>query len=221
LADEHAVLRSQVASRADAVLSAIGAGDWPAAELRALTGYFRAEVLQQADAEEWHLFPPQSSARFTRLSHDHARLRYVVEALECAGDPEAGRAPGHLAATVRALLTQLDHHFRMEEQVLAQAGRSGTAHAVPAASRRSHKWYPLTEGTVIDLDALPDEQAVDATVDRLLRLARGAQVGLRSHRDVLPVWRRMNQIDPGGYGFVYLEGGPPLWSVQVTRRARR
>jgi uncharacterized protein (DUF2249 family) len=207
-----------MASRADAVLSAASAGHWPTGELRALTGYFRAEVLQQAEAEEWQLFPAHACAKFTRLSHDHARLRYVVETLERAGNPEAGRSLGHLVATVRALLTQLDHHFRLEEQVLAQTGTPG-AHAVPAASTRSHRWYPLTEGPVVDLDTLPAEQAVEATVDRLLRLARGAQVGLRSHRDVLPVWRRMNQIDPGGYGFVYLDGGPPLWSVQVTRRA--
>jgi hypothetical protein len=176
LADEHAVLRSETKTRADALLSAMSAGLWPAGELRALVEYFRVEVLQQAEAEEWQLFPTKGSARFTRLSHDHARLRYGVEALERAGSVETSRSPAQLAATVRALLAQLDRHFGMEEQALAQASEPGVGEATPAASfTRSHERYPLTEGPVIDLDALPDEQAVDATVDRLLRLAPGEQ----------------------------------------------
>jgi hypothetical protein len=40
---------------------------------------------------------------------------------------------------------------------------------------------------VVDLDALPREQAVAAAVDRLLRMRRGEQVEVQSGTDLAPV----------------------------------
>ena len=57
-----------------------------------------------------------------------------------------------------------------------------------------------------------------AAVDRLLRLRRGEQVELRSGRDPCPVWREMDELGPGRYGFAYLQEGPDRWRMQVTRR---
>src|SRR6266702_4342666 len=51
------------------------------------------------------------------------------------------------------------------------------------------EWYPLTEGPVVDLDALPLGQAVAAAVDRLLRMHRGEQLELQSGTDLDQVWR--------------------------------
>ena len=86
-----------------------------------------------------------------------------------------------------------------------------------------HGWYPLTEGPVIDLDALPPDEMTDAAVDRLQRLRGGEQVEFRSCRDTGAIWLRMDQVESGGYGFDYLQDGPGEWRVQVTRRpsARR
>ena len=81
-----------------------------------------------------------------------------------------------------------------------------------------HEWYPLTEGPVIDLDALPAGQAVDAAVDRLLRLRRGEHVELQAATDPHLVWRQLDALSPDGYGFVYLQDGPDRWRMQVTRR---
>ena len=94
----------------------------------------------------------------------------------------------------------------------------GTEPALTGAARRRHEWYPLTEGPVADLDALPSGEMTDAAVDRLLRLRRGEQVELRSGRDPAAIWRRMDELCSGGYGFVYLQDGPDRWRVQVTRR---
>ena len=76
----------------------------------------------------------------------------------------------------------------------------------------------LTEGPVIDLDALPAGQAVDAAVHRLLRLRRGEQVELHASTDPHLVWRQLDVLSPGGYGFAYLQDGPDRWRMQVTRR---
>lgn len=217
LADEHALLLEQVAVRARDLLAAIAEDRWPARELQALVGYLRAEVLRQA-ADQERLFPAHQAAEgFARLARDHVRLRAATEVLARAASAGTG-SRAELAAATRDLLTQFERHLAAEEQLLTAAGRPGTAPGITAATGRRHEWYPLTEGPVIDLDVLPSGQVVCAAVDRLLRLRRGERIELRSGRDPWPVWRRMDGLCPGKYGFVYLQEGPDRWRVQVTRR---
>jgi uncharacterized protein (DUF2249 family) len=218
LTDEHALLLGQVAIRADDVLAVTAEDRWPARELRALLGYVRAEVLRQAADEETLLFPAQdSSPGITRLARDHARLRAGSDMLARVAAGENTWSPAQLAATTRGFLQQFERHLDAEESLLT----SGTPGKVPATTLlggHPHEWYPLTEGPVIELDALPVDQAVDAAVHRLLRLRRGERVELRSRTDPHLVWRQLDELSPGGYGFVYLQDGPDRWRVQVTRR---
>jgi uncharacterized protein (DUF2249 family) len=218
LADEHALLLQQVAARAGHLLTAIAEDRWPARELQALVGYLRAEVLRQAADQEWQFPARQAAEGFTALARDHARLREGTEVLAQAAAEGTG-SRDRLAAATRDLVAQLERHLAAEERLLAATGRPATAPGITAATGRRHEWYPLTNGPVIDLDALPAGQVTDATADRLLRLRAGEQVELRSGRDPWLVWRRMDGLLPGGYGFVYLQEGPPRWRVQVTRRA--
>ncbi|MGI8448058.1 MAG: hemerythrin domain-containing protein [Streptosporangiaceae bacterium] len=216
LADEHALLLGQVAVRAGDVLTAIAGDRWPARELQALVGYLRTEMLRQA-ADQEQLFPAHQEADgFARLARDHGRLRAGIDVLAQAAEEGTGSRT-QLAVVTRDLLAQLESHLAAEERLLTAAGGPGTAPGVTAAGRR-HEWYPLTEGPVIDLDVLPPGQVTDAAVDRLLRLRPGEQVELRSGRDPWPVWQRMDDLCPGGYGFAYLQEGPEHWRVQVTRR---
>lgn len=218
LADEHGQLLRQVAARAEAVLAEAAAGCWPAAELEALLGYLRGEILRQVGDEELLLFPAYGApARLDRLARDHARLRAGVEALEHAGG-DGARSPGMLVSAVRDFLRQLELHMAAEEDVLAVAGRPGGALATTALGAHPHDWYPLTEGPVIDLDALPPEQVVAAAVERLRQLRPGECVELRSRCDPCPVWQRMDELARRRYGFVYLEDGPDHWRVRVTHR---
>jgi uncharacterized protein (DUF2249 family) len=115
---------------------------------------------------------------------------------------------------------QLRDHLAAEEQALAAADVPDQVPATTEPGSRQHGWYPLTEGPVIDLDAIPAGEKTDAAVARLVRLHDGEQVELRSARDTETeaVWRRADQISPGGYGFAYLQDGPAQWRVQVTRR---
>ena len=69
-------------------------------------------------------------------------------------------SPAQLAAAVRDFVVQLERHLRDEEALLA-SGRApqevpGTVHL----GGHPHEWYPLTEGPVVDLDALPAGQPV-------------------------------------------------------------
>ena len=218
LADEHDQLLRQVAVRAEELVAAAAAGRWPARELDALVGYLRAEILRQVTDEEILLFPACGTpAGREHLARDHARLRAGVEVLEQAAG-NGGRSPAMLASAVRDILRQLEAHLATEEAILAPSGRRGGAPATTTLGARPHEWYPLTEGAVIDLDALPQGQAVAAAVQRLLRLGPGEQVELRSGSDPFLVWRRIDELAPGRCRFAYLEDGPGRWRVQVTRR---
>ncbi len=219
LADEHMLLLSQVAVRAEDLLAAAGEGRWPAHELEALLGYVRAEVLRQVADEEALLFPAAGAPPVaTRLARDHARLRAGVEVLERAAAGEQAMAPLRLASITRDFVCQLDRHMSVEETLLAASGSPATMTATTALGRYPHEWYPLTEGPVIDLDALPADQAVEAAVARLLRLRLGERVELCSASGLEPVWQAMDRLSPGSFRFTCLQEGPGPWRMQVTRR---
>jgi hypothetical protein len=129
LAEEHVLVLWQVTSSAEKLLSAIEHGQWPGAELTALAGYTRAEVLRQVSDEEALLFPSVPAQTAAGLARDHVRLRAAAELLTRAAAGEQPMAPAQLAAVIRDFVTQLERHLRDEDGLLA-AGR-GTQ-GVPA-----------------------------------------------------------------------------------------
>lgn len=218
LTDEHALLLGQVAARAEDVVAVAARDRWPRRQLQALLDYVRAEVLQQVADEERLLFPARQGPGFARLRHEHMRVRRVADALAEAAHDEAGWTTSRLAAVSQDLVTTLERHLAAEDALLTTPRTHHPAPATAVLTGRSHEWYPLTEGTVIDLDALPAGQAIDAAAERLLRLRAGEHVELRASHDLMDVWRRMDRSDPGGYGFVQLQEGPRRWAMRVTRR---
>jgi Hemerythrin HHE cation binding domain len=218
LAEEHVLLLWQVTASAEKLLTTADHGRWPGAELAALAGYAQAEVMRQVSDEEALLFPAVPAQTAAGLARDHVRLRAAAELLARAAAGEQPMTPAQLAAAVRGFAVQLERHLRNEDDLLA-SGRApqdvpGTVHL----GGHPHEWYPLTEGPVVDLDALPREQAVAAAVDRLLRMHRGEQVELQSGTGLDPVWREISELSPGGYRFTVVQDGPPRWRMQVIRR---
>ena len=213
---DHALLLAQVATRVRAVRDAGENGQWPAAELHELVRYFRCEVLRHATDEEWTCFASTSPA-LRRLSHDHARLRIAVDFVDRTATDEPHRSPAVATLIARDLLRQFERHVRTEERALAT--HEITMTTTSPSARYPHEWYELTHQPVIDLDALPKEHAVDAVTARLLRLEPGERIRIRSSSEPTPVWRRMNHLSPGGYGFTYLRAGPAEWALEVTRRS--
>jgi uncharacterized protein (DUF2249 family) len=218
LAEEHLLLLWQVTARAEELLTAVANGQWPAGELAALAGYVRAEVLRQASDEEALLFPAAPAREVAGLARDHARLRSAADLLARAAAGEQPMSPGQVAIAARDFLAQLERHVRAEENLLAAGHAAQHMPGTEAFSGHRHGWYPLTEGSVVDLDAFPRGQAVAAAVDRLLRMRRGEQVELQWATDLEPVWREISKLSPGGYGCTVVQDGPPRWRMQVTRR---
>ena len=218
LAEEHMLLLWQVTARAEELLTATAHGRWPAAELTALAGYAQAEVLRQASDEETLLFPAVPAQTVAGLARDHVRLRSAAELLARAAAGEQPMSPAQVAAAVRDFVAQLERHLRIEEGLLAPGRALQDVPGTVRLGSHPHEWYPLTEGPVVNLDALPPAQAVAAAVDRLLRMRRGEQVELQSGTGLDPVWREISELSPGGYRFTVLQDGPARWRMQVTRR---
>ena len=218
LAEEHVLLLWQVTASAEKVLTATEHGRWPGAELAALAGYAQAEVLRQVSDEEALLFPAVPAQVVAGLARDHVRLRAAAELLARAAAGEQPMSLAQLAAAVRAFITQLERHLRNEENLLASGRTPQDVPGTVTLGGHPHEWYLLTEGPVIDLGALPRNQAVAAAVDRLLRMRRDEQVELRSGSDLDQVWQQLSDLSPDGYQFTVLQEGPDRWRMQVTRR---
>lgn len=217
LSEEHAALGREVTTRAEAVLRKADEGHWPQSELPALVDYLHLEVLRQVVDEEWLLFRAARHApdELARLRRDHLELRLIVEALAQAQAGDGSLTPKQLATTTRDLLVRLDAHFAAEEEVLSDPG---AATSTASLGSQPHEWYTLAEGPVIDLDQLPGRQGADAVLARLLRLDADERVEVSASTELGPVWQRLARADPGGYGVIHLDRGPPLWRLAITRR---
>ncbi len=123
LAEEHVLLLWQVTASAEKLLTVTEHDRWPGAELAALAGYARAEVLRQVSDEEALVFPAVPAQTAAGLARDHVRLRAATELLARASAGEQPIAPARLAATVRDFVTQLERHLRNEDGLLA-SGRA-------------------------------------------------------------------------------------------------
>ena len=124
---------------------------------------------------------------------------------------------------VSAPLTLADEHA----EVLRQAGDEEwllfpAGHPARGFARLERDHDRLRAGTEVLEQAAAGtgvhSRAQAAAVARIMRLHSGEQVELRSARDPEAVWRRVDQIRPGGYGFAYLQDGPAQWRVQVMCR---
>jgi uncharacterized protein (DUF2249 family)/hemerythrin-like domain-containing protein len=220
LADEHAVLLQEVRHRERAVRAALGAGGWPDHEIEALVGYLRYEVLDQAANEERLLFPLTSEGlsgdRIHELVDDHVQLRDLTDRLVAARTADADRDPGALVDLLDDVEELLDRHMRAEQALLAPTTTDG----VEAYRRpfRCHLWFPLTEGSELDLDVLPPEFAHRAALERFSRLRPGERLRVRSGRELQSLWDVLAWGRPGEFGWAYLQEGPDQWRVEVTRR---
>ncbi|MGH3287824.1 MAG: hemerythrin domain-containing protein, partial [Streptosporangiaceae bacterium] len=162
LAEEHLLLLWQVTARAEELLTAVTGGRPHGAELAALAGYVEAEVLRQVSDEETLLFPAALATEVTGLARDHARLRSAADRLMRASAGKPPMFPAQVAAAARDFVAQLERHLREEDKLLASERAPRGVPATVALGGHPHEWYPLTEGPVVDLDALPQDQAVAA-----------------------------------------------------------
>jgi uncharacterized protein (DUF2249 family)/hemerythrin-like domain-containing protein len=221
LADEHAVLLHEVQLRERAVRTALGTGRWPADEIDGLVAYLRYEVLDQAANEERLLFPrtPESFTddRVHELVEDHVHLRDVTDQLAAVGTADGKNDdPAALVELLDDLEEFLDRHMHTEQAVLATTTTDGVEQL--GHPFRCHLWFPLTEGSELDLDVLPREFAHRAALERFSRLRPGEHLLVRSGCELDSLWNTLASGRPGEFGWTCLEEGPQRWCAEVTRR---
>jgi hemerythrin-like domain-containing protein len=222
LVDEHRALWHEVEVRRGEVLHALGDGEWPAPQIFRLVDYLRFELLDQAVNEERLLFPLTSEKptdpRVAQLLEDHVDLRDATNALAgLATMPADARDPARVVTLLDNLNEVLDRHLQAEETVLSGTGEWGVS--VARRPFRSHEWFALTEGAVLDADTLPREVATDLVIERLTRMRSGEQVEIRSStrlRDLEDAFRRRGMT--ADYGWAVDEEQPDRSRVHITRR---
>jgi hypothetical protein len=193
LAGEHARLMRDVARRAAPVLALLDTRAWPHDELGRLTTYLRAAVLRQVSDEEAHLYPHDASAPpFAELNADHVRLHSLTAQLEHARTEPCSRARLHVL--VDELLGTLRRHLEDEQKVFAALPTDQCDNA------------PV----LIDVDALPADQATELCIERVLRLRPGQTAELHARCDQLlrPVYRWLHDFDAARFGFALSAAGP-------------
>jgi uncharacterized protein (DUF2249 family) len=216
--DEDAQVLWQATARADALVRDLARGKNTDADLEGLLGYLREVVLARISDEDRHALPvlrraPGAHPELDELDQQHLQLRGDVEDLAAAAQGHSARE--QQAGIMRRLVNHLEAHLAAEASLL-----HGNRHTVSGNREwlaASH-WYPLIEGSVIEMDRLREDQSEAAVLNRLTRLVAGEQVELRSHRDPHPIWLRLQQRAPGGYGWEAVQDPAAGWSVTVGRR---
>ena len=216
LAEEHGMLLREVDRRVGRALDSLAAGRWPVGQVERLVDFLRYEVLDQVAEEERLLYPlidgGFADPRLRELVAEHVHLRDLIDQLAMSTTAR-DRLAGVLTELSAALRDHLDHEQRALSPV-TPVGIEALRHPF-----RSHEWFVVTEGPVLDLAELPREQCEAAALDRLLRMRPGDRVEVRSTRSLEPLVGQLRQHDlMTDYGWVYLEEGPGAWRAEITRR---
>lgn len=182
--------------------------------MEALLAFLREVVLVRITDEGRHDLPalrqnPESHAVLEGPARQHLQLRSDVEDLAAAAQTQPARE--ERARLIRRLLQHLEEHLAAEASLLHidNAGRGWVA---------ANHWFGLTEGPVIDIDSLREDQADGAVLNRLSRLKPGEKLMLLGSRDPHPLWLRLQQRDPGGYSWEATQDNEGTWSLEVLRR---
>lgn len=243
LVEQH---HAEMAGRLDLLTGALaaaaaGSGDVAAAQAD-LLAWLRTELVPHATAEEQTLYPAAAELPETRLLveamlAEHALIHRLVADLDASTTPMA-------AATVaKALETVFDSHLAKENDQLVPALVSSARYSVAEMLDGMHALL----GGSDEPDAVPaavvggghqcgcgghDEAGVPEldtrTIPHAIRHATifGALEGLRprasllltANHDPVPLLRQLEQRAPGAFDVSYVERGPELWRLQLTRR---
>ena len=212
--DEDTCILWQATARADALMADLARGRDTVEDLDVLLGFLREVVLARITDEDRHVLSalrqnPGNDAVLEELARQHLQLRSDIEDLAAASQDQPARE--ERARLIRSLLRHLEDHLAAEAPLLhtVNAGRDWVA---------ANHWFPLTEGPVINIDALRHDQADGAVLNRLTRLRPGEELVLRGRHDPHPLWLRLQQRDPGGYSWEATQDSDGTWSVRVVRR---
>ena len=142
------------------------------------------------------------------LRHSNRRLMRALRALGDAGESElACRIAGEAWSAIRGILPD-------EAEKLNQA-----LHYLTRNPTREKGTRPMPDLPQLDVRELPPRQRHTLIFATCEKLATGGAIVLVNDHDPRPLYYQFEAEQPGRFGWEYLERGPEVWRVRITRQA--
>ncbi len=216
----HAELRRKLTEKVDAY---VRTGSPEA--FRDLVGFLSGELLPHARAEEKHLYAAvepliKAWGRATAtMEIDHRFIEDYIGRLSSGSgaDPEALKrlAVGleaivllHLEKEERVYLPLLDTYLPAAEQDKVLAGLRAEESDAPGG--------PAVK-TTLDVRTIPPPQRHPLIFQTFESLKPGEAFILVNDHDPKPLYYQFSAERPGTFGWTYLERGPEVWRVLISR----
>jgi uncharacterized protein (DUF2249 family)/hemerythrin-like domain-containing protein len=211
----HTTLVNEMRTLTAAVVDGARSGRYDQA-LSALMAWFTREFLPHAHAEEVALYKAGSHLESTRLLVDgmlaeHRAIESLMTDLTYARDPFTVIAA---TAAARAVFTV---HLSKENELLLPAL---DAEAVDLEQALTGKLEILGESSApdeLDVRSLPHGGRHDVIFAKLNQLLPGDTFVILNDHDPKPLRYQTAALWPGRFAWSYLEAGPLLWRVEITR----
>jgi uncharacterized protein (DUF2249 family) len=142
------------------------------------------------------------------LRHSNRLLIRALRMLREAGDGEpACRIAAEAWSAIRHILPE-------EAERLNQALHYLTRHANPSKGET-----PMPDLQQLDVRELPPRQRHALIFETCGDLTTGDAIVLVNDHDPRPLYYQFEAEQPGRFGWEYLERGPEVWRVRITRQA--
>lgn len=212
----HAALADDLRTLAAAVLDGARSGDYDLARTD-VVAWFRSELLPHARAEEVALYSAGARLEDTRLLvegmvTEHRVLASLVTDLSDAGDPVA------VAAATGAAHALFTVHLAKENDLLLPAlDAAGIDLGAALEGMREILGGTPAPDDELDVRSLPHGGRHEIIFARLDHLLPGGRFVILNDHDPKPLRYQTEALWPGRFTWSYLEAGPALWRVAITR----
>ena len=215
IARHHGALADELRTRTAAVIDGARSGSYPA-PVADLVAWFTTELLPHAHAEEIALYSAGSRLEATRLLVDgmvaeHRALESLVIDLTNASDPFTVVAA---AAAAQALFAV---HLAKENDLLLPALDAAAIDLEAALTGMHEMLGGLSHPAELDVRSLPHGGRHEIVFARLNDLPVGETFVILNDHDPKPLRYQTESLWPGRFTWGYLEAGPLLWRVAITR----
>jgi len=136
--------------------------------------------------------------------------RLLIRALKALGDDGQTDLACRIAAEAWSLL-------RTERPEEAEK-LNGALHYLTRPAHRKEKETPMSNPQQLDVRALPPPQRHALIFDTCGKLPVGSAVILVNDHDPKPLYYQFEAEQPGQFGWEYVESGPEVWRVRITRK---
>ena len=151
-----------------------------------------------------------SDARRTETDDLKMLNRLLIRALKALGDAGETDAACRLAAEAWAAL-------RNERPDEAER-LNGALHYLTRPTSRQRKETHMTDPQQLDVRNLPPPQRHTLIFATCGKLSAGEAVILINDHDPKPLYYQFEAEQPGRFGWDYVESGPEVWRVRITRK---